>query len=388
MRNFSVPLNLMFCILLGSAASAEELYSIASGSPVGNLEAFQECDVCPEMVVLPMGVFQMGSSLSEANAARMRAFLNTNSDPTRHLEKPRSAFLHLGLHPDQPELGLLKYYESGNIVRTEDPQYSGNPFLHELPQHPVSIDMPIAMGRNEVTREEWAACVQDGVCEQGQHDVPRYAYVACDEDANCIPTPDARVRFRLPNGPHATHPRSPMTGLTYREMETYTNWLNEKVGAKVYRLPTEAEWEYAARAGTSTRFAQGDTLTLEQANFLVYRIDIVDGSPVWNYELGSARELLPVDALDAANDWGLRHMSGNAAERTSTCGEGPHRNLASSSEYLDADEDQVECARAIKGGFYAGNVELARPARRTSRAGDSWSPWIGFRVVRDLAPMR
>ena len=330
----------------------------------------------------------MGSSPDEANAARLQFFLNTNSDPTRYLENLRSALVNLGIDPDEPGAGLLEYYESGRIVRKNDPQYSGNPFLHELPRHRVSIDLPIAMGRNEVTREEWAACIQDGVCEEGQRNIPRDAYIACEKEAKCVPTPDARIRFRLPNGPHATHPRSPMTGLTYREMEIYTNWLNEKVGAKVYRLPTEAEWEYAARAGTSTRFAQGDTLTLEQANFLVYRIDIIDGSPVWNDELGSARELLPVDELDAANNWGLRHMSGNASERTSTCGEGPHRNLATSSEYLDADKGQVDCPQAIKGGMYSGNVELARPARRTSRPGDSWSPEIGFRVVRDLVPTR
>lgn len=137
----------MFFFLLGSAASAEELHSIASGSPVGNLEVFQECDACPEMIVLPMGAFQMGSSLDEANAARLRFFLNTNSDPTHYLEKLRSSFVNLGVDPDQPEVGLLKYYESGNIVRAEDPQYSGNPFLHELPQHRVLIDLPIAMGR-------------------------------------------------------------------------------------------------------------------------------------------------------------------------------------------------------------------------------------------------
>jgi formylglycine-generating enzyme required for sulfatase activity len=177
-----------------------------------------------------------------------------------------------------------------------------------------------------------------------------------------------------------------MTGVTFHEMNEYVSWLNEKIGADLYRLPTEAEWEYAARSGTTTRFAQGDTLTLEQANFLVYRRDIVDGKYVWNYDLGSARELLPVDNLDAANRWGLRHMSGNATEVTSTCGDGPHRGLKSSSEYLAADVDRKDCGRSVKGGMYDGNVELARPARRVSLSVDHWSPSIGFRVVKDLTP--
>jgi len=178
-----------------------------------------------------------------------------------------------------------------------------------------------------------------------------------------------------------------MTGITFHEMTDYVSWLNKKVGANVYRIPTEAEWEYAARSGTTTRFAQGDTLTLDQANFLVYRRVLLGGEYVWDYDLGSARELLPVDNLDAANDWGLRHMSGNASEFSSTCGDGPHRGLTSSSEYLAADSDRTDCNRSVKGGMYDGNVELARPARRVPIPSDHWSPSIGFRVVRDLTPV-
>lgn len=217
-----------------------------------------------------------------------------------------------------------------------------------------------------------------------QSDLPSSQYISCEDDPACIPNPDTRVRFRLPNGPHATHPRNPMTGITFYEMNNYTSWLNGKIGADIYRVPTEAEWEYAARAGTTTRYAQGDTLTLEQANFGVSRRDLVNGEYVWDYDLGSAKELLPVDDLDAANGWGLRHMSGNASEFTSTCGEGPHRGLVTSSQYLAADADRPECKRSVKGGSYFSNVELARPARRAAISSEHWSPFIGFRVVRDL----
>ncbi|WP_282168752.1 formylglycine-generating enzyme family protein [Ruegeria atlantica] len=222
--------------------------------------------------------------------------------------------------------------------------------------------------------------------KKGQKDLPRTKYISCDKAFDCVPNPDTRVRFRLPKGPHATHPRSPMTGMTYYEMNDYTSWLNKKVGANVYRVPTEAEWEYAARAGTTTRYAQGDTLTLEQANYMIYRIEVVDGESVWKHDFGSARELLPVDNLDAANDWGLRHMSGNAGEFTSSCGEGPHRGLETSSQYLAVDADRPDCKRSIKGGAYAGQVELARPARRVAISSDYWAPAVGYRVVRDLTP--
>lgn len=79
-------------------------------------------------------------------------------------------------------------------------------------------------------------------------------------------------------------------------------------------------------------------------------------------------------------------MSGNASEMTSSCGEGPHRGLSTSSQYLAADNDRADCKRALKGGMYDGNVELARPARRVAMSNNHWPPTIGFRVVRDLVP--
>jgi formylglycine-generating enzyme required for sulfatase activity len=358
----------------------------STGEEVSALDVFRDCEACPEMIVLPLGSFQMGSTVEEANAARMRFLTNMNADLAKFSRELRQALLDIGVDPDDPEEGLRRYYASGNVEREEDPQYFANPFLHEVPAHRVTIDMPIAMGRNEVTREEWAACVADGGCEQGLRAMPRAAWHACQGTADCAMTPDDRVRFRLPEGPWATHPRSPMTGMTYDEMTDYTSWLNERVGAEVYRVPTEAEWEYAARAGATTRYAQGDTLTLDQANFLVYRADLVDGEYVWSYDFGSAKELLPVDALDAANAWGLRHMSGNASERTSSCGDGPHRGLATSSAYLAADAERTDCKLSEKGGMYDGHVELARPARRVAISRDHWNPSMGFRVIRDLTP--
>ncbi|WP_170432898.1 formylglycine-generating enzyme family protein [Ruegeria arenilitoris] len=392
MCNTLALLGLITLLMFGDLASAEEVYVTANGERVNALDVFQDCDVCPEMIVLPLGEFQMGSTVREANAAQLSGYLTINTylitklDPSDYELKLRQSFSNLGIDPDRPEEGLRRYYASGKVVQQDDPQYSVNPFLHEVPRHQVTIDLPIAMGRNEVTREEWAACVEDGGCEMGQKDLPRYKYSSCESAVDCTPNPDTRVRFRLPKGPHATHPRSPMTGMTYYEMLDYTSWLNKKVGADVYRVPTEAEWEYAARAGTTTRYAQGDTLTLEQANFLNYRFEDVDGESVWKLDFGSARELLPVDNLDAANDWGLRHMSGNAGEFTSSCGEGPHRGFKSSSQYLAADADRPDCKRSIKGGAYAGHAELARPARRVAISSDFWAPAVGFRVVRDLTP--
>ena len=200
----------LFLLAAGINATAEETYLTATGEVVGPLEVFQDCDACPEMTVLPLGQFQMGSTVAEANAARMRYYTNRNIDSAQ-LEWPlrlRQLLISLNIDPDQPEEGLRQYYASGNIDQVEDPQYSANAFLHEVPRHQVTIDLPIAIGRNEVTREEWAACVAEGGCEKGQEYVLPDEYIACSRATDCHPTPDSRAQFRHPSNPHPTHPLS------------------------------------------------------------------------------------------------------------------------------------------------------------------------------------
>ncbi len=170
------------------------------------LEVFQECDVCPEMIALPLGKFLMGGPPGES---RLNVHLNAN--PMR-------------------------------MATPEDPYIA----YQEGPIHTVMIDIPIAMGRNEITHDQWMACVDDGGC--GGH-IPQSCIL--QKDAPC-----AEV-----TGSH------PVVDVSHADAVAYTQWLNEKVGVNAYRLPTEAEWEYAARSGTTTAFAQGDEITTDQANF-------------------------------------------------------------------------------------------------------------------------
>jgi formylglycine-generating enzyme required for sulfatase activity len=197
MRRIFGPASFTCFLAMGFAASAEDVYLTATGDMVGALDAFQDCDVCPEMIVLPLGQFQMGSSVEEAIAANRRYFTNSNIDPSAFDEQLRRAFIDLGIDPDDPEDALLEYYASGNINPKEDPQYSVAPMLHEVPAHQVLIDLPIAMGRNEVTREEWAACVADGGCEKGLEDMPPSTWLACENTDDCTMTPDDRIRHRM-----------------------------------------------------------------------------------------------------------------------------------------------------------------------------------------------
>lgn len=308
---------------LATGATAQARYVIADGREVAPLDMFQDCAACPEMIMLPMGKFTMGATLEDS------ALL------ARYFPKPKAG---------EPSV-----------------------FTQEGPPHEVLIDQPIAMGRNEVTNEEWMACVNDGGCGH---------------------TPDSTIIVKLPGSTviarfkdvKANDPRQPVIDVSFYDILEYVAWLNAKVGSDVYRPPTEAEWEYAARAGTSTKFAQGDTLTKEQANFTAFQW-VGDRYFSDRNRLGMP---ISVDKLDAANAWGLRHMSGNVSEWTMSCFSKPHLGLSTSSAYLAVAENETSCRLVIKGGSYTGSKEYARPAYRGSRREDERVKSVGFRVLREI----
>ena len=253
---------LLICgsILLPVPAASEGgvSYELANGRKVSPLERFRECDVCPEMIVIPLGAFLMGAKRGES----------------------RNPF---------------DFYGPNATMRVRGPdEINIIPFEH--PRHRVEMDIPYAMARNELTHAEWMACVEDGGC----------TYI-----------PDHRVLvFRqgyVPLGPD-----HPVINVSYLDTLEYVAWLNGRVGADLYRLPTEAEWEYAARAGTQTRFAQGDELTADQANFS--RKATENLRKIEMPHLTQRRMPVPVQELDAANAWGLRHMSGNVRSSLSRAG--------------------------------------------------------------------
>ena len=314
---------MMLCFLLWSAttATAQHRFALADGRMVAPLEMFQECPQCPEMIVMPMGSFMMGAKPEDS----------------------RNPFDFYGENPSRTRR------EPGEI----------NIIPHEHPRHRVEIDIPYAIGRNEVTHAEWMACVDAGACTH---------------------VPDHRVP--KPYGFTELGPRHPVMNVSYLDIQEYLTWLNAMVGADVYRLPTEAEWAYGARAGTNSRFAQGDDLRPDQANFSGVGTERLRGTEM--PELMNRRMPVPVDELDASNAWGLRHMSGNVRERTRSCWTETHPGLATSSAYLALSLAQGECKRVSKGGSFASGMDSARPAAR-GRANETYRrEKSGFRVVRQL----
>jgi formylglycine-generating enzyme required for sulfatase activity len=208
------------------------------------------------------------------------------------------------------------------------------------PLHRVLIEKPFAVGKFEVTHDEWAACVAEGGCD---------TY-----------TPDD---YGFGRG------KRPVVDVNWNDAKRYLAWLSMKTG-KSYRLLSEAEWEYAARAGTTTAFSFGNVLTHEQAN--------IDASG----QGGEARKMtLPVGSFPA-NAFGLHDMHGNAWEWVEDCWNDEVNENAprDGSAWLTG-----SCTgRVMRGGSFDDYSGEARAAARVGNGVDDhyWSD--GFRVARDL----
>lgn len=334
------------------ASSLAFAFLSISASHAEPLDVFRDCDTCPEMVELPMGSFIMGAPDDE-----FRRGFGWNG----HTLVPPS--------PEFPDRDKID----------ED----------EGPQHKVTIDIRIAMGRNEITFDEWMVCVNDGSCggyipddEVGQWGTdeaviraltdPRFKHIPSEANiARAVGNPS-----RLQIGG-----RYPVLYVSYLDAQAYTAWLNQKLGTDAYRLPSEAEWEYAARAGTTTRFAQGFEPTPDQANISAEFTELVMMKD--RPDLRNLGYPVLVDELDAANPWGLRHMSGNAGEWTLSCYIKRYAGWSRTREWLEKSFGP-SCERTVRGGSFNLPMDAARVAWRNGREETARTSFYGFRVVKEL----
>ena len=241
-------------------------------------ETFRDCSDCPEMVVVPAGEFMMGSP---------------------EAEKGRD--------------------------------------LDEGPQRRVRIGQPFAVGKFEVTFEQWDACVAGGGCshEPGDQTWGRGS--------------------------------QPVIDVSWNDAQRYLQWLSKKTGHR-YRLLSEAEWEYAARAGTTTRYPWGDESGRNNANF--------GGSGSrW-----SGQQTAPVGRF-GANRFGLHDMIGNVWEWVEDCWQGSYQGaLADGSASTSA-----SCSPpVVRGGSWNYVRDAARSASRSWVVPGFRVNYVGFRLARTL----
>ena len=265
----------------------------------------------------------------------------------------------------------------------------------EGPQKQVTVS-DFFMGEYEVTWDQYWAFYNETMSEGRTAPEVQYAINSNPEvDAVSGPTPP----FGNPDQGWGMGERPALT-MTHYAAETFCQWLSLKTG-KTYRLPTEAEWEYAARGGTDTPyFFEGSPKSFSNEGFL-RKFFAADTTMINRYVIyqnnSNRRTHLPSEVL--ANPFGLKNMLGNALEYC--------QDFYQEDAYASLQDGAVDpkgpsegTEHVVRGGMYSDDAALVRSASRGSTHHDDWlktdpqnpkSIWwysdikaIGFRVVCEV----
>ena len=216
----------------------------------------------------------------------------------------------------------------------------------ETPQHEVRIRRGFRMGIYEVTLGQFKQ------------------YIAAAGRDNLLT--DDFIKYNS-NGD-----RAPVTAVSRHDAQGFIGWLNKKEGTQAYRLPSEAEWEYAARAGTTTRYSWGDAIGRNRANCdgCGSRWDNKRPAPVGSFE---------------PNAFGLYDMHGNVWEWVADCWHNNYKGAPTDgSAWTSGCGSDVRAV--VRGGSWLNGPRFLRSAYRGWYAPSSRDNNIGFRLVQDLNP--
>ncbi len=276
--------------------------------------AFRDCPVCPEMIALPAGEFMMGSPTNE------RGRNNVEGAP-----------------------------------------------------RPVTIRKPFALGRVEVTIEQFSTFVSETGLAVGNT-----CRLIAKIDGDAVGWSEPKATFMQPS--YEVSPTHPVGCINWHQAQAYVAWLRRRTG-KPYRLPTEAEWEFAARAGTTTAYNFGD----DDTQLCAYARFADLGTP-FAWRAGCRNETatygpFPVGTL-TPNRWGLFDMHGNIWEWVEDCW---------TSNAAEIPTDGSAFARAggcevgiVRGGSWASGPTRLRSAMRLPQMILRHDENMGFRVALSL----
>jgi formylglycine-generating enzyme required for sulfatase activity len=246
--------------------------------------------------------------------------------------KPGDAFKECA--KDCPEMIVVP---AGDFIMGS-PMDEQDRFNGEEPQHKVAFAKPFAVAKFDVTFDEWDACVVYGGCD-----------------------------FVSDSG--FGRGRQPVINVTWNDARRYVAWLSRMTG-KPYRLLSEAEFEYAARAGTRTAFPWGDKIGKNNANCHGCGSQWDDEQPA------------PVGSF-AVNQFGLYDMHGNVWKWIEDCW---HDDYKGAPQDGSAWIEGAACGRrVVRGGHWVGNARNLRSAMRFWFSSDARGYLVGFRVARTLS---
>jgi formylglycine-generating enzyme required for sulfatase activity len=303
------------------------MFSIAVGCSTGienmstDKKGFNDCPDCPTLVTIPAGSFLMGTAVAD---------------------------------------------------RAIDP-LSGRPNKNEEPQHEVTIAQPFALGKYEVSVAEFAAFI---------------AASGYDASVGCLRFEGPR-RLRLDteldwrNPGFAQTDNDPVVCVSLDHALAYTEWLSNKTGHHYY-IPSEAQWEYAAKAGTPGRYFWGDDESKACTYANIYFQPEQRGSDAASFEPpcdDGYDHLAPVGSY-LPNDFGLHDTVSNVWEWTTDCG---HKNYNGAPTDGSPWIDEPGCLfRMIRSGGVRNDLARTTHVVRAGRPKTGTAPNLGFRVARSV----
>ena len=295
----------------------------------------------------PVPIAAHASAADEADAAAA----GCATTRTRSADRRIGYFRHC---PDTPEMASFR----GGRYAMGDAIGSGQPY--ERPVHEVAIS-PFAIGRYEVTRGEYQACVDAGACSDAQ----------------------------LQPQPSEAGARHPVVGVSWNQAKAYVAWLKVRTG-RPYRLPTEAEWEYAARASATANYTwnwgQVDTVTCAYANALDQSAKARHPELYWAIVCDDKfSQTAPVGSFPP-NAWGVHDMQGNVWEWVEDCWHPDFTGAPSDGRaWLEPGSDGTCAKRVNRGGGWGNGSTSLRLSNRDADPVSNFSDGLGFRVALSLA---
>ena len=217
----------------------------------------------------------------------------------------------------------------------------------EQPQHVVQVPMPIAVAKFDITFDEWAACAKSGGCS-----------------GNPNPSDEGWGRTRRP-----------VINVSWRDAKDYVSWLSKKTGQD-YRLLTEAEWEYVARAGSTTTYPWGNAIDCKKASY--------DGGPGSSCDTKKGRRSsrgTQMVGRHPPNAWGLYDMHGNVWQ---WCEDSWHPSYSGAPVDGTAWPGGDESMSVLRGGAWNYGPSGLRSADRNWLPRSARTSFLGFRVARSL----
>lgn len=303
---------------------------------IGDDFCFGECDgpVTSAPIVFSGTVGESGRDVAEPSAP-------ASAEPVNETAEPGAIFRDCDTCPDMVEIPAGSFMMGSPEGETDRNRNEG-------PQRSVTVQR-FAASAYEITFGEFEACRAAGGC------------------AGADPKSETRDAMW-------TMDRQPVVNVSWRDAMAYVDWLNTQTDGPPYRLLSEAEWEYAARAGSQTAFNTGDSITSEQANF--------NGQRSYN---GSARgpylrRPMPVGSY-APNAFGLYDMHGNVAEWVADCSSNTYAGFPSDGSAVALSDS---CSRGARGGHYSNIPSYVRSARRDAQPASRRDDTLGFRVAKTL----